>query len=110
MGRLRSIAQAAPAGPRHAARLARALDLPFEEAVVKVKDNEEQKAQQNRYCQCRNLDGVFAVRDGMPPGPVLLIDDVVDSAWTLTVVSMLLRRAGSGPVWPMALASASFAN
>ena len=96
--------------PDYAARLARALDLPFEEAVVKVKDNEEQKAQQNRYYQCRNLDGVFAVRDGMPPGPVLLIDDVVDSAWTLTVVSMLLRRAGSGLVWPMALASASFAN
>ena len=96
--------------PDYAARLARALDLPFEEAVVKVKDNEEQKAQQNRYYQCRNLDGVFAVRDRVPPGPVLLIDDVVDSAWTLTVVSMLLRRAGSGPVWPMALASASFAN
>ncbi len=96
--------------PDYAARLARALDLPFEEAVAKVKDNEEQKAQQNRYHQCRNLDGVFAVRDGVPPGPVLLIDDVVDSAWTLTVVSMLLRRAGSGPVWPMALASASFAD
>ena len=96
--------------PDYAARLARALDLPFEEAVAKVRDNEEQKAQQNRYHQCRNLDGVFAVRDGVPPGPVLLVDDVVDSAWTLTVVSTLLRRAGSGPVWPMALASASFAN
>ena len=95
--------------PDYAARLARALDLPFEEAVVKVRDNEEQKAQQNRYYQCRNLDGVFAT-DGVLPGPVLLVDDVVDSAWTLTVVSMLLRRAGSGPVWPMALASASFAN
>ena len=97
--------------PDYAARLARALDLPFEEAVVKVKDNDEQKAQQNRYYQCRNLDGVFAIANGVvPPGPVLLVDDVVDSAWTLTVVSMLLRRAGSGPVWPMALASASFAN
>ena len=95
--------------PDYAARLARALDLPFEEAVVKVRDNEEQKAQQNRYYQCRNLDGVFAT-DGVLPGPVLLVDDVVDSGWTLTVVSMLLRRAGSGPVWPIALASASFAN
>ncbi len=95
--------------PDFAARLARALDLPFEEAVIKVRDNEEQKAQHNRYYQCRNLDGVFAT-GGVLPGPVLLVDDVVDSAWTLTVVSMLLRRAGSGPVWPMALASASFAN
>ena len=96
--------------PDFAARLARALGLPIEGAVLKVRDNEEQKAQHNRYYQCRNLDGVFAIRDRVPPGPVLLVDDVVDSAWTLTVVSMLLRRAGSGPVWPMALASASFAN
>ncbi len=96
--------------PDYATRLAHKLGLPFEEAVLKVKDNEEQKAQQNRYHQCRNLDGVFAVSDNVRPGPVLLIDDVVDSRWTLTVVSMLLRRAGSGPVWPMALASASFAG
>ena len=77
--------------------------------MIKVRDNEEQKAQHNRYYQCRNLDGVFAT-GGVLPGPVLLVDDVVDSASTLTVVSMLLRRAGSGPVWPTALASASFAN
>lgn len=96
--------------PDYAARLARALGLPFSESVIKVRDNEEQKAQHNRYFQCRNLDGVFATGDGVFPGPVLLVDDVVDSAWTLTVVSMLLRRAGSGPVWPLALASASFAT
>ena len=96
--------------PDYAARLATKLGLPFEEAVRKVRDNDEQKAQHNRYHQCRNLDGVFAVSDKVRPGPVLLVDDVVDSGWTLTVVSMLLRRAGSGPVWPMALASASFAS
>ena len=78
--------------------------------VLKVRDNDEQKVQHNRYHQCRNLDGVFAVSEDVRPGPVLLVDDVVDSGWTLTVVSMLLRRAGSGPVWPMALASASFAS
>ena len=93
-----------------AARLAAKLGLPFEEAVRKVRDNDEQKAQHNRYHQCRNLDGVFAVSEEIRHGPVLLVDDVVDSGWTLTVVSMLLRRAGSGPVWPMALASASFAS
>ncbi len=96
--------------PDYATRLARKLGLPFEEAVLKVKDNDEQKAQQNRYHQCRNLDGVFEVSDKVRPGPVLLVDDVVDSGWTLTVVSILLRRAGSGPVWPMALASASLAS
>ena len=96
--------------PDYAARVAAKLGLPFEEAVRKVRDNDEQKVQHNSYHQCRNLDGVFAVTDKVRPGPVLLVDDVVDSGWTLTVVSILLRRAGSGPVWPMALASTSFAS
>ena len=36
--------------------------------------------------------------------PVLLIDDCVDSRWTITVAARELRRAGSGPVLPFALA------
>jgi ATP-dependent DNA helicase RecQ len=38
---------------------------------------------------------------------VLLIDDMVDSKWTFTVAAALLRRAGSGPVHPFALADSS---
>ena len=34
-------------------------------------------------------------------GPVLLIDDVADSGWTLTVAAMLLRRAGAPAVLPL---------
>jgi len=90
-----------------ARRLAARLALPFIEAVRKVHDNEQQKLQQNRYHQCHNLDGVFAVAAGIPSGPVLLLDDIVDSVWTMTVVAALLRRAGSGPVWPFALAATS---
>jgi ATP-dependent DNA helicase RecQ len=37
-------------------------------------------------------------------GCVLLVDDIVDSGWTFAVVSALLREAGSGPVFPLALA------
>lgn len=36
--------------------------------------------------------------------PILLIDDRVDSRWTLTVAARELRRHGSGPVLPLALA------
>jgi ATP-dependent DNA helicase RecQ len=36
--------------------------------------------------------------------PVLLVDDLIASGWTMTVVARLLRRAGSGPVLPLALA------
>jgi ATP-dependent DNA helicase RecQ len=37
-------------------------------------------------------------------GPVLLVDDVIDSGWTATVVARLLRRAGAAAVLPFALA------
>ena len=55
----------------------------------------------------RRLKDVFAIEGAIPDGPVLLVDDVVDSGWTLTVIAALLRRAGSGPVWPVALTTAS---
>jgi ATP-dependent DNA helicase RecQ len=40
----------------------------------------------------------------LPDGPVLLVDDVVDTGWTMTVAARLLRRAGAGAVLPFALA------
>ena len=38
--------------------------------------------------------------------PVLLVDDIIDSGWTLTVIGAALREAGSGPVYPLVLARA----
>jgi ATP-dependent DNA helicase RecQ len=38
------------------------------------------------------------------PGPVLLVDDVADSRWTLTVSAGLLREAGVPGVLPLVLA------
>ncbi|GAA5092926.1 RecQ family ATP-dependent DNA helicase [Microbacterium yannicii] len=40
----------------------------------------------------------------VPPGPVLLVDDRVDSGWTLTVAARELRRSGATAVLPFALA------
>ena len=93
--------------PDFASRLAEALSLPFAPAVVKVKDNPPQKEQQNRFHQCHNLDGVFAIEGQVREGAVLLVDDVVDSRWTLTIIAALLRQAGCAAVWPFALATAS---
>lgn len=90
-----------------AKRLAARLALPFLDAISKVKDNQPQKIQQNRFHQCRNIDGVFSVNQEVPNAPVLLVDDIVDSGWTLTVISALLRQAGSGVVYPVALASSA---
>jgi ATP-dependent DNA helicase RecQ len=38
-------------------------------------------------------------------GPVLLVDDLVDSRWTMTVAGALVRTAGAPAVLPFALAS-----
>jgi ATP-dependent DNA helicase RecQ len=38
--------------------------------------------------------------------PVLLVDELVDSRWTVTVAGRELRRAGAGPILPFALALA----
>jgi ATP-dependent DNA helicase RecQ len=40
-------------------------------------------------------------------GPVLLVDDLVDSGWTMTVAARALRLAGAGSVLPLALATAA---
>ena len=86
-------------------RLARRLRLPFRAVVQVQKSNEQQKLQQNAWHQCRNLDGVFGIMGQIPSSPVLLVDDITDSGWTLTLVGALLRQRGSGPVYPLTLAS-----
>ena len=67
-----------------------------------------QKALQNSVQQLRNAHEKLAVvGDRVLPGPVLLVDDIVDSGWTMTVAGWLLATHGSGPVYPFALAVAS---
>ncbi|WP_411284840.1 RecQ family ATP-dependent DNA helicase [Lapillicoccus sp.] len=39
-------------------------------------------------------------------GPVLLVDDLVDSRWTMTVAAQVLRQAGADAVLPFSLATA----
>jgi ATP-dependent DNA helicase RecQ len=40
-----------------------------------------------------------------PDGPVLLVDDQIDTGWTMTVAAALLRDAGAPAVLPLALAT-----
>lgn len=40
----------------------------------------------------------------VPAGPVLLVDDLVDSRWTMAVAARALRQAGATDVLPLALA------
>ncbi|MCZ7555781.1 MAG: DEAD/DEAH box helicase [Bacteroidia bacterium] len=92
-----------------AARLAAALGLPYYTVLVRTDHRPEQKTMANSTQQARNVDGALACNGvPMPEAPVLLVDDIVDSRWTLTVAAWLLRSHGSGDVWPMALARAGY--
>ncbi|MEK1939961.1 MAG: DEAD/DEAH box helicase [Pseudomonas sp.] len=89
--------------PNFAKRLASALGLPFYTVLAKTEDRPEQKTMANSTQQARNIDGSLKVCNVPPAGPVLLVDDIVNSRWTLTVAAWLLREAGCDEVWPMAL-------
>ncbi|TDE18757.1 RecQ family ATP-dependent DNA helicase [Actinomadura sp. 6K520] len=39
------------------------------------------------------------------PGPVLLVDDRIETGWTMTVATRLLRESGAGPILPLVLAT-----
>ena len=91
--------------PNFAERLANALGLPFRAALVKSTDRPEQKGMVNSSHQAHNVDGsLVLLQNSTLPGPVLLVDDMVDSRWTFTIAAALLRRHGCSGVFPFALA------
>jgi ATP-dependent DNA helicase RecQ len=63
----------------------------------------------NSAQRVRTLWNAMAVPEGLGDltGPVLLVDDQVDTGWTLTVAAKLLREAGAPAVLPLALAVTS---
>jgi ATP-dependent DNA helicase RecQ len=97
--------------PDFAARLAQALNLPFVQAIRKRRETPQQKTMENSAQQMANVANAFEIVPGaVNPGPVLLVDDLVDSRWTFTECAFVLRAAGSGPVFPVALATTAGAG
>ncbi len=90
--------------PDFAQRLATSLGLPCEDVVMKVRDTEPQKTMQNSPQQYANVRGAFEIHGSLPSGPVLLVDDIVDSRWTMTAIGWKLRAADVSHVYPFALA------
>jgi ATP-dependent DNA helicase RecQ len=86
-----------------AVRLAAKLGLPFVNSLRKVGDHQPQKEMENSVWQARNVIDAFAV-DDFRPESALLVDDMVDSRWTLTSAGSALRLAGVPIVYPCALA------
>jgi ATP-dependent DNA helicase RecQ len=82
------------------------LGLPFRSVFEQIADRPEQKVMANSSQQARNLDGRFIIKGAVRLGePILLVDDMIKSGWTFTVAAWMLTTAGSGPVYPLALAS-----
>lgn len=74
---------------------------------MRTKEAPEQKTMQNSTMQARNVLGTLMVEGDVPAEPVLLVDDIIDSGWTMTMADYLLRSHGSGEVYPFSLAQAS---
>lgn len=90
-----------------AERLARRLGIPFHPVLRKAKQTPPQKTMENSAQQMRNVFSAFQLAGPLPKGPVLLVDDIIDSKWTMTVLAWLLLSNGAGLVYPFALASAA---
>ena len=88
-----------------AKRLADNLKLQLVEILFK-KPGPSQKEMENSAYQCSNALNSYFVKEGATiPSKLLLIDDIVDSRWTLTVCGYKIMEAGCGEVYPFALAS-----
>ena len=88
-------------------RIAAVGRLPLLGEIPRV-GGDDQRA--NSAQRVRGLYGAFALPPDMAAaltgltGPVLLVDDLVDSGWTMAMVARLLRQAGAPAVLPLALA------
>lgn len=88
-------------------RLATALGIPCVDLLEKTAAA-PQKDMENSVHQCTNAVSSFSVKNGVTlPEKVILVDDIVDSRWTLTVCGYRLMESGTIEVYPFALASSS---
>ena len=91
-----------------AKELANRLKLPFVQLLQK-QGTKQQKEMENSNYQCRNAWDSFSMVQGAinVPKRIILVDDIVDSGWTLTVCGYRLAQAGCELVFPFALADSS---
>ncbi|WP_436922901.1 RecQ family ATP-dependent DNA helicase [Halosimplex amylolyticum] len=87
-----------------AKRIADGLGLPYAGALRKVEPTAPDGELANSYQKRWDVEGVFEVTESVRSEPVLLVDETVDTRWTLTEAAMTLRDGDSGVVYPFALA------
>ena len=87
-------------------RLAEKTHLQYAELLEKS-DAPQQKEMENSVFQCNNAMESFRARNTQMPQKTILVDDVVDSKWTLTVCGYKIMEYGCQEVYPFALADSS---
>ena len=77
--------------------------------MLKKHGSIQQKDMENSVYQCQNAWNSFSLRDDIDDVPtrIVLVDDIIDSKWTMTVCGYLLATAGCEMVFPFALADSS---
>ena len=91
-----------------ARRLAERLGYEYEELLEVSGEGEQQKKMQNSSYQCANAKKKILLKEGIRiPEKVILVDDMVDSRWTLTVAGRLLTKNNCECVFPFCLSDSS---
>jgi ATP-dependent DNA helicase RecQ len=79
--------------------------------TIEATDSDRREAPRGNSAQrLRQVHDAFRVPEELAgvvresQGPILLVDDRVDTGWTMTVAARLLRHAGADAVLPFALA------
>ncbi|HEX2907124.1 MAG TPA: RecQ family ATP-dependent DNA helicase [Phototrophicaceae bacterium] len=96
--------------PDFAERLARVLGVPYRAALQHTVPHPPQAEMHNSFQQALNVWSKFEVLEPLNGQPLLLVDDIADSKWTLTVAGDLLQRHGSGPIFPFVLAATNLSE
>jgi len=87
-----------------AEQIAATLELPYIEALEQTDAVQPREELANSYQKRWNVEDTMTATDGVRAGPVLVVNDLVDSRWAFTEAAFVLRDTGSGPVYPFALA------
>lgn len=89
-----------------AARIAAIGKLPLVGTLARIRHEPAGSARSNSAQRLRTVYRSFSA-EGLTlaeGAPVLLVDDRIDSGWTIAEATRVLREAGSGPVFPFVLA------
>ncbi|MGB1289101.1 MAG: phosphoribosyltransferase family protein, partial [Aggregatilineales bacterium] len=87
-----------------AVRLAQNMNLPAVHTIQHHTQHLPQSQMNNSYQQANNVLGCFSADNRLHNQVVLLVDDIADSRWTLTVLGDLLQRHGVASVYPFVIA------